>query len=116
MLKFLKQDSSLFVKCSILGVCLLLNIFAIGTLLFGEHSISSWKKANTQLSFLKEDLTLVQKQNESLSTKIRLLQNNDDYIEQQIRQQLNYVKSSEVLYIFEENKEESFWLEDTNEG
>ncbi len=116
MLNFLKKDSSLVVKCSILGVCLLLNFFAIGTLFLGEHSLSSWQKANTELALLKDNLADVQKQNESLSIKIRLLQNNDDYIEQQIRQQLNYVKSSEVLYIFEENKEESFWLEDSNEG
>ncbi len=112
MLKYLKNDMSLFVKCSVLGVCLLLNFFSIATLLFGEHSVSSWKKANYQLNELRAELTNVDKINESLSTKIRLLQSNDDYIEQQIRQQLNYVKSSEVLYIFEENNEESFWIED----
>ncbi len=106
-----KNDKSLVVKYTILAVCLCFNVFAVFTLLFGEHSISAWKNDNEILLEMKNDLALLAKENEELSTKIRLLNTDNDYLEKKIRQQLNYVKKSEVLYIFEDQQNSTYWQE-----
>ncbi len=106
-----KKDKSSAVKYSVLGVCLCFNLFAVFTLLLGEHSFSNWQKDVDELENMKVELALISKQNEELSTKIRLLNNDADYLEKQIRQQLNYVKKSEVLYIFENEQDNPYWSE-----
>lgn len=104
-----KSDMAFLIKSIVFGVCFCLNLLALRAFFFGEKSIYAWQKAIQRGEEIQQELISLEKKNIHLSSEIRLLQSDPAYIEKTIRQQLNYVKGSEILYIFEENKTNTYW-------
>lgn len=104
-----KDDISIFVKCIVLGICIMLNLFALSSLFIGGQSISALQSAKESLASIKEQIAQVDAKNARLSYEIRLLQADPSYLEKVIRQQLNYVKGQEILYIFKKEEVNPFW-------
>ncbi len=103
------NDMSFLIKCTVLGICFCFNAFAASTLLFGDQSIGAWQQAKERVQSLKIDLQNIDNKNAQLSHEIRLLQSDSSYLEKIIRQQLNYVKGDEIIYIFEQEQQDSYW-------
>ncbi len=98
---FAQNDMSLLIKFTVLGVCVCFNLFSISTLFFGNQSISEWQNARDLRDGLLMQIADIDEQNMEISEEIRLLQSDTAYMEKIIRQSLKYVKGSEVLYVFE---------------
>ncbi len=108
---------SFFWKSTILSFALLMNLVLGYSLILGDQNIFIWKNLHKKYEHLQSELLVANDQKAQLSRQIRLLQNDPIYIEQLVRQKLNYVKENEILYLFEKEKDaSSFWLEgeDTN--
>ncbi len=104
-----KNDMSLYIKCIVLAICILFNIFALSNILFGEQSIIALQNAKESLNKIKAQIAEVDQKNAQLSNEIRLLKTDQAYLEKVIRQQLNYVRGSEIIYIFEEEEANPYW-------
>ncbi len=104
-----KNDMNLYIKCIVLAICILFNIFALSNILFGEQSIIALQNAKESLNKIKMQIEEVDHKNAQYSTEIRLLTTDQAYLEKIIRQQLNYVKGSEIIYIFEEEEVNPYW-------
>ncbi len=108
---------SFFWKSTVLSFALLMNVALGYSLLLGEQSIFAWNKLYEKYDSLQGELELVNQKQAELSRQIRLLQNDPNYVEQLIRQRLNYVRENEILYLFEKEQEEpSLWLEQDTEN
>ncbi len=103
----IKNDMSIVIKCTVLGICLCFNAFALVTLTFGDQSVSQWQKAKKQSIDIKQEIEDTDQRNMRLSEEIRLLQSDNTYLEKVIRQQLKYVKDEEILYVFEQKQAKS---------
>ncbi len=102
---------SFFWKSTVLTLALLMNLVLGYSLLFGEQNVFVWQDIHKKYENLQADLEAVNLQKAELSQQIRLLQNDKSYMEQLIRQRLNYVKENEVLYVFEKEEEKSsYWI------
>ncbi len=99
-----KNDMSLLIKLTVLGICLCFNLFAAATLLFGDQSIGHWQKVKADSAEFDHKINELDKKNSVLSEEIRLLQSDEAYLEKVIRQQLKYVKNTEILYVFEQKQ------------
>ncbi len=97
----IKNDMSLLIKLTVLGICLSFNLFAAATLLFGDQSIGYWQDVQADSDNLDNKLIALDEKNSLLSEEIRLLQSDNAYLEKVIRQELKYVKDTEILYVFE---------------
>lgn len=97
-------------KSAILVVALLINFTLAYRLLWGDQSISAWRDLKAIQVSLAADLQSLDKRRTDLSREIRLLQTDGEYVEKVIRQRLNYVRSNEILYLFDPAKlEDSTW-------
>lgn len=101
-----------FWRTLFLGFALLLNITLGYRLLFSEQSVFAWQGVQSHYAQMQEDLKGIYQKQAQLSEEIRLLQNNNDYIERAIRERLNYVRENEILYVFEKKHTvNSIWTE-----
>lgn len=104
-------DLSFLVKCVILGICICFALLGFSTVFIGDQSIYAWQRSQDLLAGINKEIRGIDRKNAALSTEIRLLKNDPSYLEKIIRQQLNYVKGSEVIYIFEDDRINSYWAE-----
>ena len=87
-------------KTGILAIALLVNCTLGIRLFWGSQSLSNYQQLKRQLAALQGDIAAQDGVNAGLSREIRLLQSDGRYLEKKIRQRLNYVKDSEVVYLF----------------
>ncbi|MDZ7759708.1 MAG: septum formation initiator family protein [Desulfovermiculus sp.] len=83
----------------ILITLLAVNILLIWAIFQGEQGLGIYRQQQARLEKMQARLNQVRKDNIELSRKIRLLQNDDVYVEQMIRTRLHYVQSHEVMYL-----------------
>ena len=80
-------------------VCLL-----IGAALFGEDGVVRHERLSEELRRVRSLNDDFQTDNERLKLEVGALRQDDDYVEHVIRDELGYVKSDEVVFIFPTDK------------
>ncbi len=101
---------SFFWKSTVLTLALLMNFVLAYSLLFGKQNVFVWQGLHNKYDNLLADLEKIDFQKAELSQQIRLLHQDPLYLEQVIRQKLNYVKENEILYVLEkEETNSSYW-------
>ena len=94
----------MLVKRTLLAVSVLLNIFLVGYLFFGSKGIPNYQVLRSDLHTLSVEQNALDEKAYVLSSEIRLLQRDPDYIEKKVRERLGFVKENEVLYIYTDDK------------
>lgn len=94
-------------KTLILTIALLVNVSLGFRLFWGQQSVATYTKLKEQREVMQAALDQQDSVNAGLSREIRLLQTDTRYVEKMIRQRLNYVKSNEVLYLFDGGQDSS---------
>ncbi len=87
-----------------LVVSLLLNVVLVYSLVWGEQGVLAYRRLKTFHDRLTTQIAELDEKNILLSQEIRLLQSDDKYVEKVVRNRLNYVRETEILYIFPEQK------------
>lgn len=98
---------SFFWRFTILALALFMNVTLAVRLLWGDQSVSEWRNLKGLQNALNAELAGLDKRRADLSLEIRLLQTDPAYMEKVIRQRLNYVRSDEILYLFDDAGEEN---------
>lgn len=98
-------------KLSLLILSVMLNLALLSRIVWGSHSLYTWRVLKEKQHELSQELASLDKKRADLSREIRLLKTDPAYVEKIIRQRLNYVRKNEILYLFEQSKENSAWLE-----
>lgn len=80
-------------------ILLALNILLIWAIFWGQQGLHTYRQQQARLEEVQARLDQVRKDNIDLSRKIRLLKNDDVYVEQMIRTRLHYVQKNEVMYL-----------------
>ena len=96
-------------KSTLLVLAVILNMALASRLLWGSHSLYTWRLLKEKQSELTAELDTLNRQRTALSREIRLLKTDPAYVEKVIRQRLNYVRKNEILYLFDKNKNDSDW-------
>ncbi|MCA1944091.1 MAG: septum formation initiator family protein [Desulfovibrio sp.] len=87
--------------CALVVVNLVLGY----SLFVGEHGLFAYLEMRGRQDELARRLQAVDEVSLALSREIRLLKEDRVYIEKVIRQQLNYIRPHEVLYLFQGSDE-----------
>ena len=96
-------------KLSLLVLAVLLNFALASRIVWGSHSLYTWRVLKEKQSELSEELAALDEKRAALSREIRLLKTDPAYVEKVIRQRLNYVRKNEILYLFDKSRENSAW-------
>ena len=95
-------DFGLFVftsPCLVLLIIFLVSL--IRDIFFGQFSFQENEKLETLIDKKEDELIKISEENETLKDEIKLLKNNDEYVEHVARENLGLVKEGEE-YIDEE--------------
>lgn len=103
----LKAKLSFFWRSTILCLAFLMNMTLGYQLFFSDQSIFAWQNLQERYTHMQAELIHVATQKTDLSQEIHLLRNEDAYMGKLIRQNLNFVKDNEILYLFEKEHEEN---------
>ena len=76
-------------------------ISLIGDIFFGQFSFQENEKLETLIDKKEDELVKISEENETLKDEIKLLKNNDEYVEHVARENLGLIKEGEE-YIDEE--------------
>ena len=87
-------------KATLWKVFILINVVLASRLLWGPQSLVSYRELASQYAELLKERDGFDVVNAGLSREIRLLQSDEKYVEKMIRQRLNFVRSNEILYLF----------------
>ena len=96
-------------KLSLLVLAVLMNFALASRIVWGSHSIYTWRVLKEKQSELSAELAALDEKRAALSREIRLLKTDPAYVEKVIRQRLNYVRKNEILYLFDKNRDNSAW-------
>ena len=77
------------------------QFFLIRDIFFGQFSFQENEKLETLIDKKEDELIKISEENETLKDEIKLLKNNDEYVEHVARENLGLVKEGEE-YIDEE--------------
>lgn len=87
-----KKQILLFLLC-------IINIF-IGFKIFDEDSgLPAYKDLKVKIDSVQEKIDDVDFRNRQISSEIRILKKNDQYVERLIKRELFYVADNELMYI-----------------
>lgn len=103
------SNKALWWKLSLLILSILLNAALLSRIVWGSHSLYTWRVLKEKQNELSQELDSLDKRRAALSREIRLLKTDPAYVEKVIRQRLNYVRKNEILYLFEQSRENSAW-------
>ena len=98
-------------KAALLVLAVLLNIALASRILWGSHSLYTWRVLKAKQTELVKELASLDEKRAALSREIRLLKTDPSYVEKVIRQRLNYVRKNEILYLFDKSSADSAWPE-----
>ncbi len=101
------SNRPLVLKALVLAVAILVNLVLAARLAWGPQSVLAYRELKNQHTELLEKLSYLNTSNATLSAQIRLLQEDDNYVEKVIRQQLNFVRDNEILYLFDDGQSSS---------
>lgn len=83
-----------------------LNLFLGYRLLAGDHGLFAYLDLKGDHDGMQQRLDAEGQRSRELSAEIRQLKSDSAYLENAIRQRMNYVGESETLYIFPDPQEE----------
>lgn len=89
-----------------LGLLVVLNIVLLYRLIWSEQGVIAYRDLKARHAVLEERVQELDKATMAMSREIRLLKSDRAYLEKMIRQQLNFVKEDEILYVFPERTPE----------
>ena len=87
----------------------LLNLYVISHILFGVNNINSYFATKNKIEIAKSDLFTIMTQNQIFEKEISMLQKNNldhDYLEEVVREQLNYSYKDEKVIIYSKNNQD----------
>lgn len=91
----------MLIRKIILTASLLLNLVLVYALIWGQRGIIAYKELREHCAALSARIQVLGEEELALNQEISLLQANDDkYLENLIRNRLNFVRENEILYIF----------------
>ncbi len=99
----------------LLGLILTLNVFLLYRVVFSDHGIFVYRELKTRYVELEKRIQVLNDVSLELSQEIRLLKSDRRHIEQIIRQQMNFVKDDEIVYVFPAAPSEASTGEGSNE-
>ena len=85
-------------KILILGIALTVNATLFSRLAWGPQSIIAYRELSEQQTVLEEKIAAADADNAAVSKQIRLLQSDDKYVE-------NFVRDNEILYLFSDRED-----------
>ena len=86
---------------SFIGVAFaVLTVFNLSSILWGDESLFFRIKLKKEITRMEESISELKKQNVLMRTRIYLLKNDPQIIEEEARRRLNLVKEGEELFIF----------------
>jgi cell division protein FtsB/cell division protein DivIC len=81
-----------------------LNLFLTYKIIFSEQGIYAYRDQKVRFEGVREQLQASEDKSLGLSQEIRWLNTDRTYTEQVIRTEMNFLKESEILYLFPENR------------
>ena len=90
----------MFWKVFLIAALGVLNVALFYRMVWSPYGILVYHKLRQEHAQLETQVQELDKHNLALSREIRLLRNDDSYVEKMIRQRLHYVKDNEILYLF----------------
>ena len=90
-----------FFRYLVLVLLIIILISLIKDIFFGQFSLQENEKLETLIDKKEDELVKISEENETLKDEIKLLKNNDKYVEHVARENLGLVKEGEE-YIDEE--------------
>ena len=86
---------------SLMGIVFaVLTFLNISKILWGDESLFLRIQLKNEITRIEESIAELKKQNTFMRTRINLLKNDPQIIEEEARQRLNLVKEGEELFIF----------------
>ena len=95
------SNTKKFFRYLVLVLLIIILISLIRDIFFGQFSFQENEKLETLIDKKEDELVKISKENETLKDEIKLLKNNDEYVEHVARENLGLVKEAEE-YIDEE--------------
>ena len=90
-----------FFRYLALVLLIVISISLIRDIFFGQFSFQENEKLETLIDKKEDELVKISEENETLKDEIKLLKNNDEYVEHVARENLGLIKEGEE-YIDEE--------------
>ena len=95
------SNAKKFFRYLVLVLLIIILISLIRDVFFGQFSLQENEKLETLIDKKEDELVKISEENETLKDEIKLLKNNDKYVEHVARENLGLVKEGEE-YIDEE--------------
>ena len=95
------SNAKKFFRYLVLVLLIIILISLIRDIFFGQFSLQENEKLETLIDKKEDELVKISEENETLKDEIKLLKNNDKYVEHVARENLGLVKEGEE-YIDEE--------------
>ena len=95
------SNAKKFFRYLVLVLLIIILISLIRDIFFGQFSLQENEKLETLIDKKEDELVKISEENETLKDEIKLLKNNDEYVEHVARENLGLVKEGEE-YIDEE--------------
>lgn len=90
-------------KLLFIGVAAL-NLVLLAGLVFGEHGLFAYLAMHERHAGLTRQIEAADAMSRELSREIRLMNSDPGYQEMVVRDELNYLRANEVLYLFEDGQ------------
>ncbi len=87
-----KKRIFLFILC-------IVNIFIVFKIFDEESGLPAYKDLKVKIEGVQEKINDVDFRNRQISSEIRILKKNDQYVERLIKRELFYVADNELMYI-----------------
>lgn len=101
----------MYIRISVLIFLLLINIVLFIRMVWGPTGLLEYYTLKEKHQNLQSQIDTIEASNVALSNEIRLLQTDNRYVEQVVRQNLHYLKSNELLYLFDNKNPQSLGAE-----
>jgi cell division protein FtsB len=87
-----KKQIFLFVLC-------IINIFIVFKIFDEDSGLPAYKDLKVKIASLQEKINDVDFGNRQISSEIRILKKNEQYVERLVKRELFYVADNELMYI-----------------
>ena len=92
------SNAKKFFRYLVLVLLIIILISLIRDVFFGQFSLQENEKLETLIDKKEDELVKISEENETLKDEIKLLKNNDEYVEHVARENLGLVKEGEEYF------------------
>ena len=89
------SNAKKFFRYLVLVLLIIILISLIKDIFFGQFSLQENEKLETLIDKKEDELVKISEENETLKDEIKLLKNNDEYVEHVARENLGLIKQGE---------------------